>query len=220
LVTSHTVYAAVVGSRAYGLAGPASDTDRRGVFQVPTPLFWHLDKPPTHLDGPLPEQFSWELERCCVLALQGNPTVLECLWSPLVETIMPVGEALVASRHAFLSTRVAKTYGDYAAAQLAKLQGVLARSGEIRWKQAMHMVRLLMAGVHVLRTAEVLVDVSAHRDRLLSIKAGEIPWPHVLAQTATLREQLGDAVAGTPLPHEPDREAIDRFLVEARRGAL
>jgi predicted nucleotidyltransferase len=220
LVTSHTVYTAVVGSRAYGLAGPDSDTDRRGVFQAPTPLFWHLDKPPTHLDGPLPEQFSWELERCCVLALQGNPTVLECLWSPLVERITPVGEALIAVRAAFLSTRVAKTYGDYAAAQLHKLQGVLAGGGDIRWKQAMHMVRLLMAGVHVLRAAEVLVDVSAQRDRLLAIKSGEVPWDEVLELTATLRGELAEALAGTGLPHEPARDTIDAFLVEARRSAL
>jgi predicted nucleotidyltransferase len=219
-VTSHTVYSAVVGSRSYGLSGPASDTDRRGVFQVPTPLFWHIDKPPAHLDGPLPEQFSWELERCCVLALQGNPTVLECLWSPIVEHITPVGESLMAVRRAFLSRRVAKTYGDYAAAQLHKLQGVRAGGGQIRWKQAMHMVRLLMAGVHVLRTAEVLVDVSGDRGRLLAIKAGEVPWDDVLSITADLRHDLAGALAGTPLPADPDRDAVDDFLVAARRSAL
>jgi predicted nucleotidyltransferase len=35
----HTIYAVVVGSRAYGLAGPDSDTDRRGVFLAPTPAY-------------------------------------------------------------------------------------------------------------------------------------------------------------------------------------
>jgi predicted nucleotidyltransferase len=55
LVADHTILSVVVGSRAYGLDGPSSDHDRRGVFVAPTPLFWHLDKPPTHLDGPLPE---------------------------------------------------------------------------------------------------------------------------------------------------------------------
>ena len=48
----HTILAVVVGSRAYGLAGPDSDHDRRGVYAAPTALFWRLDKPPTHLDGP------------------------------------------------------------------------------------------------------------------------------------------------------------------------
>ncbi|GIJ30765.1 hypothetical protein Vqi01_59270 [Micromonospora qiuiae] len=52
LVTQRTVLAVVVGSRAYGLHGPDSDYDRRGVYVAPTRAFWRLDKPPTHLDGP------------------------------------------------------------------------------------------------------------------------------------------------------------------------
>jgi predicted nucleotidyltransferase len=61
------VLAVVVGSRAYGLDGPGSDVDRRGVYAAPTRAFWRLDKPPTHLDGPADEQFSWEFERFCTL---------------------------------------------------------------------------------------------------------------------------------------------------------
>jgi predicted nucleotidyltransferase len=219
LVMSHTVYRCVVGSRAYGLAGSGSDTDRRGVFQAPTPLFWGLDKPPTHADGPLPEQFSWELERCCVLALAGNPTVLECLWSPIAEEVTPVGEKLLALRPAFLSRRVAKTYGDYASDQLSKLQGVLARGGSIRWKQAMHMLRLLMAGIHVLRTGSVLVDVGSSRADLLAVKAGSVPWAEVVQRSAALRADLAEALAGTSLPEDPDRGRVEAFLVSARRGA-
>jgi predicted nucleotidyltransferase len=220
LVTSHTIYACVVGSRAYGLDGPGSDIDRRGVFQAPTAAFWRLDKPPTHVEGPLPEQFSWELERCCVLALAANPTVLECLWSPLVTSVTSTGTELLAIRGAFLSRRVAKTYGDYAADQLAKLQGVLAKRGEIKWKQAMHMIRLLMAGVHVLRTGEVLVDVEQARESLLAIRSGEVPWERVVSQAAGLREALANALATTALPEEPVRSAVDDFLVRARLSAL
>ena len=35
-----------------GWTAPASDFDRRGVYVAPTRLFWRLDKPPTHVDGP------------------------------------------------------------------------------------------------------------------------------------------------------------------------
>jgi uncharacterized protein len=221
LVRDHTVYACVVGSRAYGLDGPDSDTDRRGVFAVPTPLYWGLDDPPTHVDGPAEEQFSWELRRCCELALAGNPTVLECLWSPLVERVTDVGRELLAVRSAFLSTRVAQTYGRYAQGQLALLDDARARTGEIKWKQAMHMVRLLMAGAHVLRTGEVLVDVSAHRARLLAVRAGSLSWETVSDWAADLREDLAVAEAATELPVEPDRAAVADFLFRTRRsGAL
>jgi predicted nucleotidyltransferase len=210
----------VVGSRAYGLANPDSDTDRRGVYAAPAPMFWRLDKPPTHVDGPRPEQFSWELERCCVLALQGNPTVLEALWSPLVERTTEAGRGLLGLRPAFLSKRLVMTYGGYATDQMNRLARARRRTGEVRWKQAMHMLRLLIAGEHVLRTGEVLVDVAEHRDRLLSVRRGELGFTEVLAWATHLEERLRAAGEATSLPDEPDRAAVDAFLVRTRRASL
>ncbi|MFE0530451.1 DNA polymerase beta superfamily protein [Micromonospora parva] len=220
LVERHTVLAVVVGSRAYGLHGPASDYDRRGVYVAPTRAFWNLDRPPTHLDGPAVEQFSWEFERFCVLALQGNPTVLEVLWSPLVERITVDGEWLLAARQAFLSKRVAETYGNYARDQLNRVAARRERTGETNHKQAMHMIRLLVAGAHVLRTGEVLVDVRHLRDRLLAVLRGELPWDEVAAWTADLLVELADAAATTTLPDQPDRVDVDRLLEAVRERNL
>ncbi|WP_430782427.1 nucleotidyltransferase domain-containing protein [Actinoplanes sp. G11-F43] len=220
LVERHTALAVVVGSRAYGLHGPGSDHDRRGVFVAPTRSFWSLDKPPTHLDGPAEEQFSWEIERFCVLAAQANPTVLEVLWSDLVETVTADGELLRATRRAFLSRRVADTYGSYARDQLAKVASRRERTGEVNHKQAMHMIRLLMAGAHVLRTAEVLVDVSNLRDQLLAVRRGEVPWPEVTEWAGRLQDDLAAAAATTVLPEHPDRAAVDAMLVAVRERNL
>ncbi|MEV0902306.1 nucleotidyltransferase domain-containing protein [Actinoplanes sp. NPDC049802] len=220
LVQRHTALAVVVGSRAYGLHGPGSDHDRRGVFVAPTRAFWTLDKPPTHLDGPAEEQFSWEIERFCVLALQANPTVLEVLWSPLVESVTADGAELIRNRGAFLSTRVAETYGSYARDQLAKVESRRARTGEVNFKQAMHMIRLLLAGAHVLRTGEVLVDVTPLRGELLAVRRGDLPWPEVAAWAERLQADLAGAAAGTALPECPDRDRIDRVLVGVRERNL
>ncbi|MET8153110.1 DNA polymerase beta superfamily protein [Actinoplanes sp. NPDC049668] len=220
LVTEHTILAVVVGSRAYGLDGPDSDHDRRGVYAAPTRLFWHLDKPPTHLDGPADEQFSWELERFCTLALQGNPTVLEVLWSPLIERVTPDGERLLAARRAFLSRRVAQTYGSYAQDQLRRVAARRARTGETNHKQAMHMIRLLLAGAHVLRTGEVLVDVSPLRERLLAVRRGDQPWEAVTAWADELLADLAAAEAATVLPESPDRTAVDDLLCSVRERGL
>ncbi|GAA3952708.1 nucleotidyltransferase domain-containing protein [Actinoplanes auranticolor] len=220
LVTEHTILAVVVGSRAYGLAGPGSDHDRRGVYAAPTALFWHLDKPPTHLDGPAEEQFSWELERFCTLALQGNPTVLEVLWSPLITTVTADGEQLLAARSAFLSRRVADTYGAYARDQLKRVDARRRRTGETNHKQAMHMIRLLLAGAHVLRTGEVLVDVSPLRERLLAVRHGDVPWESVTAWAGELLADLDEAAASTTLPATPDRAAVDALLHAVRERGL
>lgn len=216
-MTHDVIYAVVVGSRAYGLDGPDSDTDRRGVFLAPADAFWRLDPPPTHRDGPRPEEFHWELARCLSLGLSANPTVLEVLWSPLVETLTPVGQRLLDARSALLSTRVADTYGRYADAQMAKLASVMARGEPIRWKQAMHMLRLLRAGAYVLRTGQVLVDVSEWRDDLLAVRSGAVPWDDVVSSAEHLRRDLGRALDETRLPVEPDRATVEEFLLDVRR---
>ncbi len=220
LVEQHTILAVVVGSRAYGLAGPDSDHDRRGVYAAPTELLFRLDKPPTHVDGPAEEQLSWEVERFCALALQANPTVLECLWSPLVERVTDDGRHLLAIRGAFLSRRVADSYGRYARDQFRKLDAHRDRTGELRGKQAMHLLRLLLAGAHVLRTGEILVDVQDHRDPLLAVRHGETPYERIRAWAQRLVTDLDAAAAATRLPDEPDRAAVDELLVGLRRRRL
>ena len=210
----------VVGSRAYGLHRPESDHDRRGIFVAPTRAFWTLTKPPTHLDGPREEQFSWEIERFCTLALQANPTVLEVLWSPLIETLTDQGETLRAARRAFLSSKVAETYGGYARDQLTKVANRRDRTGETNFKQAMHMIRLLLAGTHTLRTGEILVNVEPHRDDLLAIRQGRIPWPEIADRAAALQTTLTEAAATTHLPPEPDTATIDQLLIAVREQGL
>jgi hypothetical protein len=190
------------------------------VYAAPTRLFWHLDKPPTHLDGPAGEQFSWELERFCTLALQANPTVLEVLWSPLVTHVTADGRELLAVRRAFLSRRLAETYGAYARDQLKRVAARRDRTGETNHKQAMHMIRLLLAGAHVLRSGDILVDVSPMRDRLLAVKRGDVPWDAVAGWADELLDDLAGAARATTLPAEPDRAAVDALLYAVRERGL
>lgn len=209
----HTVLSVVTGSRAYGLQTAGSDTDRRGVFAVPAARFWLLDKPPTHLEGPRPEQFSWELERFCVLALQANPTVLECLWSPIVELVTPIGEELLAIRRGFVSARARQTFVEYADSQFRRLDPAAPN-----WKQAMHMIRLLLSGRRLLRYGEPMVEVGEHRDRLLAVRRGEVPF----AEVTRWREELAAELERLPdaLPERPDRAAVEQLLVSARKASL
>ncbi|MCB5167076.1 nucleotidyltransferase domain-containing protein [Streptomyces bambusae] len=219
LVRDHTVYACVMGSRAFGLATEDSDTDRRGVYVAPTPLFWRFDKPPTHVDGPLEEQFSWELERFCELALRANPNILECLHSPLVTELTPVGEELLALRGAFLSRRAHATFTGYADSQRRKLAADVRVHGAPRWKHAMHLIRLLASCRDLLRTGELDISVGADRERLLAVKRGEAGWPEVEAWMDRLAAEAAAALPGSPLPEEADRARVEDFLVRTRRAS-
>ncbi|WP_406418124.1 nucleotidyltransferase domain-containing protein [Streptomyces sp. NBC_00873] len=217
LVRDHTIYSCVMGSRAFGLATDGSDTDRRGVFLAPTPLFWRFEKPPTHVEGPAEEQFSWELERFCELALIANPNVLECLHSPLVERVDPIGRELLSLRDAFLSRLAHRTFVRYALGQRRKLEANVRQHGAPRWKHAMHLLRLLASGRDLLRTGELTVDVGAAREELLAVKRGEVPWPEVERRMTRLAEENDEAAAGSPLPPEPDRARVEDFLIRTRR---
>ena len=219
LVREHTVYSCVMGSRAFGLATDGSDTDRRGVFLAPTPLFWGFAKPPTHVEGPADEQFSWELERFCELALRANPNVLECLHSPLVERIDTTGRELLALRGAFLSRHAHGTFVRYALGQRRKLEADVRVHGAPRWKHAMHLLRLLASCRDLLRTGELRIEVGDAREDLLAVKRGEVPWAEVERRMTRLAEENDAAVPGSPLPPEPDRERVEAFLVRTRRAS-
>jgi uncharacterized protein len=219
LVRDHTIYACVMGSRAFGLATEGSDTDRRGVFLAPTPLFWRFEKPPTHVEGPAEEQFSWELERFCELALRANPNILECLHSPLVEYADDTGRELLALRGAFLSRRAHETFTRYAYGQRRKLEADVRAHGAPRWKHAMHLLRLLTSARDLLHTGVLTIDVGEARESLLAVKRGEVPWPEVEARMTRLAREGEEAAVRSPLPEEPDRRRVEDFLVRTRRAS-
>ncbi|MEG3629183.1 nucleotidyltransferase domain-containing protein [Streptomyces poriticola] len=217
LVRDHTIYACVTGSRAFGLATEASDTDRRGVFLAPTPLYWRFEKPPTHVEGPGEEQFSWELERFCELALRADPNILECLHSPVVEHADATGRELLALRGAFLSRRVHETFTRYAHGQRRKLDADVRAHGDPRWKHAMHLLRLLLSVRDLLRTGTLTVDVGDMRASLLAVRRGEVPWPEIDSRMTRLAAECEEATRRSPLPEEPDRRRVEDFLVRTRR---
>jgi hypothetical protein len=80
------------------------------------------------------------------------------------------------------------------------------------------MVRLLIAGAHVLRTGQIALDVGDDRDRLLAIRRGELPWDEVHAWARRLQTELSSVAERTALPAEPDRDTVADFLIRTRRA--
>jgi predicted nucleotidyltransferase len=214
----HVILRVVVGSRAYGLDGPASDTDRRGIYLPPADRHWSLYGVPEQLENDATQETYWELQKFLTMALKANPNVLEVLYTPLVEHATPLAQELLGTREAFLSKLVYQTYSGYVMSQFRKLQGDLRNKGEVKWKHVMHLIRLLLAGVTTLREGRVPVDAGEHRDRLLAIKRGEVPWDEVEAWRLRLHAELDLAYEQTTLPDRPDYERAEAFLLRARRS--
>jgi uncharacterized protein len=211
------IYRCVVGSRAFGLAGDESDTDHRGVYLPPADLQWSLYGAPEQFENEATQECYWELRKFLILALKANPNILECLYTPLIETAAPVARELLAMREIFLSKLVYQTYNGYVMSQFKKLEQDLRSAGAIKWKHAMHLIRLLMSGVTVLKEGFVPVNVAEHRDLLLAIKRGEIEWGEVNNLRLDLHRRFDDALGQTKLPERPDYERANAFLIRARR---
>jgi uncharacterized protein len=212
------LYRAIVGSTAYGLNHAASDVDRRGFYLPPADLHWSLAGVPEQLENDNEEVY-WEMEKFIRLALKANPNILECLYSPLVETCHPLAAELLEMRSAFLSRHVHRTYNAYVLSQFKKLEQDLRNHGRIKWKHVMHLIRLLLSGATVLREGFVPLRVDSHRDRLLAIRGGEVSWDEVERWRLALHGELDSALDATPLPEHPDYERANQFLIRARRAA-
>jgi len=214
------IYRCVVGSRAFGLAGEDSDIDRRGVYLPPADLQWSLYGAPEQLENEATQECYWELRKFLILALKANPNILECLYTPMVETAAPIAQELLAMREIFLSKLVYQTYNGYVISQFKKLEQDLRSTGAIKWKHAMHLIRLLMSGVTVLKEGFVPVNVAERRDLLLAIKRGEMEWDEVNRLRLDLHKRFDEAFADTKLPERPDYERANAFLIKARRTMI
>lgn len=213
------IYRCVVGSRAYGLDTDDSDTDRRGVYLAPARLHWSLFGAPEQFEDNSAQSCYWELQKFLVMALKANPNILECLYSPLVEKTAPLGQKLLSIRAGFLSQMIFQTFNGYAMSQFKKIEQDLRNHGEVRWKHAMHLLRLLLCGAGALRQGCVPVRVDAERrESLLAVKRGELSWAEVNAWRKELHRDFECALMETRLPERPDYEAANRFLIKARHA--
>ncbi|AWM42066.1 putative nucleotidyltransferase [Gemmata obscuriglobus] len=218
-VSAFVVYRVMLGSRAFGLATESSDEDRRGVFLPPADWHWSLTKPPEQVEffGDGVEETDWEIEKFVRLALQANPNILETLWSPVVLHADETGDELRRVRTAFLSKHLYRTYSGYVLSQFRLMKKGFATDRRYKPKHAMHLIRLLHSGIHALRDGDIRVDVAEHRDELLAIRKGDVPFEAVEARALELDRVFQEAFAATTLPERPDTDRANRFLIAARR---
>ena len=116
-------FEAIVGSRAYGLNTPNSDTDIRGVFILPKNLYYGLEYT-GQVNNETNDIVYYELKRFMELLAKNNPNIMEMLSIP---------DNCVLYRHQlmekikvgmFLSKLCEKTFANYAYTQIKKAYGL------------------------------------------------------------------------------------------------
>jgi len=241
----YKIYGCLVGSRAYGLEDDSSDQDIRGIYLPPAHLHWSIFGVPEQLEitqmsrlkngvsqssqaveVPQSSQLRkedavyWEFEKFLRLALKANPNILEVLYTPIKLYVSPLAEELLEHRKIFLSKNIFKTYGGYVLSQFKRMEQDIRNRGHIRHKHACHCLRLLIAGCHALTTGDILVNVGEHRELLLQIKYGEVPFPDIQQIVREWENTFNHAFEQTTLPDYPDFEKANAILLNARKAMV
>ncbi len=231
----------LVGSTVHGLGNPATDDrDEMGVCIEPREyvvglrsfdhwVFRTQDEGVPSGPGDL-DLTIYGLRKYCRMALKGSPTVLLLLFTSgddlLVRT--ELGAELQALAPAFVSRRAGRSFLGYLDAQRRGLLGereasrARERSSTHGYdtKYAMHALRIGHQGHELLTTGRISLPVAEPaRSELRRVRAGEPAIEEVVDALHDAAGRLERALLCADVPDEPDRAAVDRFLLDAYERA-
>jgi predicted nucleotidyltransferase len=226
------LFVTVSGAHLYGFPSPDSDIDLRGCHLLPLAEVVGLEKPSEtwersgmHQDTEV-DLVSHDLGKYLRLLVTNNGYILEQIFSPLVvlgqeflDELRPVAQRCI-TRHHYHHYR-----GFY-----ATQQKLLAKEEPKRAKTVLYAYRVLLSGIHLLRTGEVEASLPWLNERfrlpgvaeLIASKTGEqiappaLDWPFHERQLAELERRLDEAFAASNLPDERDRRSAHDLLVRLR----
>lgn len=230
-IAGTVILSATVGSTAYGLAREGSDVDTLGIYVAPTRDFWRLSPPAEtyHNTASNGAEFDYtyhEIAKYVGLALKCNPTIVELLWLPsdLIQVETMHARFLRTIRESFLSTNAVRSaYGGYAKQQIERLirrnaegrDGFSSDTKKRTAKHARHCFRLIAQGQELLETGALTVRVQ-NPDRYWA-------FDNMSVEEMVAEFAAADAVfqsVESVLPDKPDRETVERVLMEIREDFL
>jgi uncharacterized protein len=177
------LFVTISGAHLYGFPSGDSDYDLRGVHILPPEKVLGLHKPEETI-----ENMSWEgaLELDLVthdakkffkLLLKRNGYVLEQLYSPLVVTSSPAHDRLKRIARDCITRHHGRHYLGFARHQWELTQ----KKKPIRVKPLLYTFRVLLTGIHLMRTGEVEANL---------VHLNEI-YPHAFLPDLIERKQHG-----------------------------
>ncbi|MFI6249025.1 DNA polymerase beta superfamily protein [Streptomyces sp. NPDC051016] len=219
----HVLLSGIVGSTAYGLAGPGSDFDRLGIYAVPTEQLHGLHWPSESHVFTEPDRTLHEVAKWCRLALGGNPTVMELVWLPpeLYEVRTSLGNELIDIRRSLLSAkRVRDAYLGYATQQFRRLEnrGDGSFSADTRKrnaKHARHLKRLCHQGLELYTTGRLTIRVDDPQEyhdfgEQVATEGADAARPLLAEYEAAFDRNR------SVLPGQPDETAAEAWLFRVR----
>jgi hypothetical protein len=227
------LFVTVSGAHLYGFPSADSDADLRGCHQLPLSEVLGLDQPNQTIErktvraGDEIELVSHEVGKYLRLLTRNNGYILEQVFSPLVvqgqeflDELRPLARRCITRHH----------YHHYRGF-FATQKKLIAKEEPKRAKPVLYAYRVLMTGIHLLRTGEVEANLRrlnehfgfAFLDELIARKVdgentsvGDLDWSFHEKLLAELEAQLDRAFQESKLPEDRDRKAISDLLVRLR----
>jgi hypothetical protein len=232
------LFLAFSGAHLYGFASTDSDYDLRGVHILPADEVLSLRTPRETIERSQRRGYvdidlvTHDARKFFTMMLKKNGYVLEQLFSPLVVHTTPEHEELRAIGRGCVTRHHVHHYRSFAANQW----DMFAKESPGRIKPLLYVYRVLLTGIHLMRTGEVESNLPrlnegfrlSHVDELIARKRagverevlgdGEVGLHE--AEYRRLMQALDEAAAGTVLPEESGaRDALSDLLVRIRRNA-
>lgn len=227
------LFATVSGAHLYGFPSPDSDVDLRGAFVLPLREVLGLRQPDETLTLTRVQEveIDWvahDIRKFARLMTSRNGYVLEQLYSPLVVHGGPWLEELRDLGRGCITRQLRHHYLGFAHNQRRALE----REGATV-KDLLYAYRVLLTGLHVLRTGQVesnlhalqevepvagLADLVARKQagaEHAGLRPGEVEAHE--GPLDRLQERLLEAWERSPLPEQPTTfEGLHDFVVRAR----
>jgi len=226
------LFVTVSGAHLYGFDSPDSDVDLRGAHLLPLRDVVGVERPDetidrTWMEGELEiDLVSHEARKYFMLLLKNNGYVLEQIFSPLVVT----GESFLATLKPLAARCITRFhyhhYRGFFATQLKLLEKQQPKTA----KSLLYAYRVLMTGIHLLRSGEVQANICLLNeecglpfipeliDRKLQEKTvlPDLDWDFHRQQLTALESQMQTAFEQSTLPEDRDRNAINNLLIDLR----
>lgn len=155
------VFATVSGAHLYGFASPDSDVDLRGAFLWPAQRVLGLHPPEETLTvvDQSRVDLDWvahDLRKFARLMTNHNGYVLEQLFSPLVVVSTPAFEELRELGRGCITRPTVRHYLGFARGRRERL-----REPDPTVKHLLYAYRVLLSGIHLMRTGEVVAHLGS-----------------------------------------------------------